>query len=150
MTTKKVFKDVVELLEANKNRKVSSMLEQIYELTKAKTNNKTFHLVDGETEIVYCYYHKQWELVKQTPYGLKASTASGLNTMCKLGVSNWTKQQRSYKKAKDALLLQVAEGSISSEEVGPLLKQLHLDSKLIVAAPEGYDELEDAIIAMSE
>ena len=33
-----------------------------------------------------------------------------LNTMCKVGVACWSKQQRTYSKTKDDLLMQMAEG----------------------------------------
>ena len=108
---KKAFVELVELLEANENKKVSSIMPQILELVTSKAQTKTFITNDkGEVVKVFCYYHKVWEDVSEHEYGAKASSASGLNTMCKVGVSNWTKQQRVAKQAKADLLERVANG----------------------------------------
>ncbi len=74
-----------------------------------------YYGADRNLVAVYCYYHKQWELVKHIEYGQKAGTKTGLNTMCKEGVSAWTKQNRQKSKAKDELLAQYTAGSIDSD-----------------------------------
>ena len=111
--TKKVFVELVELLEANANKKISTIMPQVMELVSSKVMAKTFVLdKDGEVFAIFCYYHKQWELVASTPYGKKASTATGLNSMCKAGTSSWTRQQRQAKMAKATLLDLVATGKV--------------------------------------
>ena len=110
---KKAYLDIVELLQANENKKVSTLLPQILELCEAKVLSKTFEKDDeGVTTKVFCYYHKVWEDVTECEYGAKKGTASGLNTMCKEGVRAWTKAQRDAKKAKEELLSKVASGEI--------------------------------------
>ena len=64
---------------------------------------------------VFCYYHKCWEDIATYTYGPKKSTASGLNTMCKEGVSNWTKQQRVAKQERSELLTKLGSGEVSIE-----------------------------------
>lgn len=139
-TIKKQYTEIFELLQANQNRKVSTLMPELVALMQAKSGGsdigKTF-LKDeeGNTYAVFCYYHKRWELVGDNAiaYGAKANTATGLNTMCKEGVSNWSKQQRLYKKAKDALLEQVADQTITADELPAKLNELEEERKAIVA-----------------
>lgn len=145
--TKKVYVEIVALLEANANKKVSTILPQILELTRAKVAQSTFHKDDeGNVVAVYCYYHKQWELVSEVPYGKKASTASGLNTMCKAGTSQWTKQQRVAKKAKEALLEAVAKGEVEGESITVALEVIEAErAALILGDTPGFETLEECI-----
>lgn len=98
MTIKKQFEALHALLEANKNKKVSTLMPQLIELMETKQLQKTFKTdKDGNVTHVFCYYHKEWEEVALIPYGNKKSSASGLNSMCKEGVKQWTKQQKVLK-----------------------------------------------------
>ena len=142
MNIKKQYEELFALLQANQNRKVSAIMPDLLILMQAKSGGsdigKTFlKNEDGSTYAVYCYYHKRWELVEQVGYGLKANTATGLNTMCKEGVSNWAKQQRTYKKAKDQLLEQVADQTISVDDLPGLLHELDEARKAIVPHSTG-------------
>jgi hypothetical protein len=78
---------------------------------------------EGNTYAVYCYYHKKWELINTAAYGTKTNTATGLNTMCKEGVSSWSKQQRLYKKRNEELLQLVAKGELSAEDLPNLMAE---------------------------
>ena len=111
MAIKKDYQLIVEFLEANQNKKVATILEQLREMC-SQSNTVTFKKDDdGNVTEVFCYYHKQWELVSEHEYGKKASNkATGLNTMCKVGYNQWTKQQSAAKKAKEQLLSRVAAG----------------------------------------
>ena len=117
-TIKKDFVSIVAFLEENKTKKVSTILEELKGMCSKKTNDKTFKVDDkGEVTHVFCYYHKQWEAISEVTYGPKKNTASGLNTMCKEGVSNWTKQQRIAKKAKEELLTKIGLGELLVENL---------------------------------
>lgn len=136
--TKKVFEPLMQLLMDNQHMKVSELMPALAKLMQAKTGGgsdtgKTF-LKDDEGNViaVFCYYHKKWELVEHVPYGKKANTATGLNTMCKEGTSAWSKQQRDFKKAKELLLMQVCEGLLSGEELPEQMELAEEDRKLIV------------------
>ena len=120
MTTmiKKDFVALIAFLEENKTKKVSTILEELKGMCTKKTNDKTFILdSEGNVTSVYCYYHKQWEDVSKVAYGPKKNTASGLNTMCKVGVSNWTKQQRVAKQSKALLLEKLGSGELLIEDL---------------------------------
>ena len=111
MAIKKDYQLIVEFLEANQNKKVATILEQLREMC-SQSNTVTFKKDDeGNVTEVFCYYHKRWELVSEHEYGKKASNkATGLNTMCKVGYNQWTKQQSVAKKAKEQLLSRLANG----------------------------------------
>ena len=111
MAIKKDFQLIVEFLETNQNKKVATILEQLREMCSQR-NTVTFKKdAEGNVTEVFCYYHKRWELVSEHEYGKKASNkATGLNTMCKAGYNQWTKQQSAAKKAKEQLLARVAAG----------------------------------------
>lgn len=133
MNTKKQFEEVVAFLQANSNKKVSTILPDILEMTKAKQQAKNFEVdEEGNVTRVYCYYHKVWEDVSECEYGAKKSSASGLNSMCKVGYNQWSKQQRDFKKAKDALLQQVADGEVEASELNTMLEDLEAERVAIV------------------
>lgn len=127
---KKVYAELVQLLEENKDKKVSTILEQVYVLAEVKQASKNFKVVDGRVTEIYCYYHKVWESVDL--YGTKKNSPSGYNSMCKLGVNNWTKQQREYKKAESELLTKVMSGEISPDQIQAEKERLALEKDRIV------------------
>lgn len=96
---------------------------------------------------VFCYYHKQWELVDHIEYGKKAGTKTGLNTMCKEGVSAWTKNNRTKAKVKDDLLSQFTAGAIDNDTFKASLQAL--DEPAIIE-PHSDEEHSFADIAALE
>lgn len=119
---KKQYEEIYEILEANQNRKVSSIMDLLMPLMLSKGSGsdigKTFLKdAEGDTYAVFCYYHKKWELTKVAEYGSKANTATGMNTMCKEGANQWSKQQRAYKKTQNDLLTLVAANQMSVEDM---------------------------------
>jgi len=152
ITVKKQFEEIYALLEENQNRKVSTMMPQLIELMQKKNNasgaaNTFIKAADGETIIVFCYYHKKWELTSECTYGSKAGTATGLNTMCKEGVSNWTKQQRIKKQAEAGILTKVVAGTLNTEDIPNEQAAIAEESKIIKPRVDGhgYDESEEAL-----
>ena len=147
---KKQFEEVYALLEANSNKKVSTILPQLMELMTKKGGNSTFVTNDhGEVVAIYCYYHKKWELVSECEYGAKKNTATGLNTMCKQGVSAWTRQQRIKKQGEAKLLEKVADGSLDPSLIGDRLAELKAEAEVIEPRDDehGYESSAEAIDA---
>lgn len=137
-TIKKDYVELVKFLEANKGKKVSTILEEVKSMCSKKTNDKTFKVdEEGNVTHVFCYYHKQWEEVGTYEYGPKKSTASKLNTMCKEGVSSWTKQQRIAKKEKEQLLVDLSSEVISVEDL-PRLQQ-EIEDRRTTIIPHSND-----------
>ena len=98
---------------------------------------------EGEVIAIYCYYHKKWELLTKVEYGSKKGTATGYNTMCKEGVSKWTKQQR-VKKAQEAeLLTKLSSGDLKVEDIASEQERILEESKIIQPREDGHGYLED-------
>jgi hypothetical protein len=132
-TIKKDFVELVAFLEANKGKKVSTILEEFTGMCAAKNNAKNFQKdEEGNVTHVFCYYHKQWEAVSDHAYGAKKGTATGLNSMCKEGVNQWSKQQRDAKKSKDELLQSVATGETPADELTTKLEEIEAARNAIV------------------
>jgi len=118
MSIKKSYTDIISFLEANQSKKVSSIMEEVLLMAESKKQSTTsLFNDDGSVFAIFCYYHKQWEIVKDVPYGSKANTATKLNTMCKVGNSKWTKKQRDAKTALANLIDKVAVGDIQPTDI---------------------------------
>jgi hypothetical protein len=122
-TIKKGYTELYNVLIANEDKKVSEILEQLIPIMESQQRDKN-HFEDEHGLWVFCYYHKEWELTSQVEYGKKANTATGLNSMCKVGTNQWTKQQREFKKAKADLLNQVASGELAIEDINDKIEEL--------------------------
>ena len=141
-TIKKDYQAIVAFLEENKTKKVSTILEELKGMCTKKTNDKTFILdSEGNVVSVFCYYHKCWEDVSIYAYGPKKSTASGLNTMCKEGVSKWTKQQRVAKQEGAALLTKLGSGEMVVSELDEA--QAAIEATRIAIVPHSLTLIEE-------
>ena len=146
---------IAEFLEANANKKVSTITDELLQLINAQrlqasaNKKQCYHKdADGNVVAIFCYYHKRWELVEHVPYGAKASTAHGLNTMCKEGTSHWTKQNRVYKETKAALLDRVVDGTLAPEDVKAEQEKAEAAKVAIVPHTDeehSFDTLEEAL-----
>lgn len=128
MAIKKAFITLHALLEANQDKKVKSIMDEAVEIMSAKGAGGAATAVhrdaDGNVVAIMDYYFKVWLPVALVEFGAKANSASGLNTMCKLGTSLWTKQQREFKKGKEDLLTAVQEGNVLPTEIQVELDKL--------------------------
>ena len=150
---KKAFVDVVNFLEENAQKKVASIMPQIIEMCQAKSGGggaggTTFHRnEEGVVVAVKCYYHGLWMSPEVAEFGAKKSSASGLNSMCKEGLSAGTKQERDAKKAKDKLLADVASGEVAADNLAAELQAIE-DARLARAPREdgyGFETLEECL-----
>lgn len=149
MTVKKAYAEIVNLLEANRDVKVSKIIDQVIELASAKvgrTEGSTFVKdAAGQTVAILDYYFKRWmPLVgdKAVEFGAKQKTSTGFNTMCKEGVSAWTKQQREAKNASAELLKKVAAGEIAPSDIASHQAAIEEARKAIVPTELGFDSVE--------
>lgn len=149
MSVKKAYQDIVALLEANRDVKVSKVIDQVIELASAKVGraegNTYVKDAQGNTVAINDYYFKRWmPLVgdKAVEFGAKLKTATGFNTMCKEGVSAWTKQQREAKNANAELLQKVAAGEIQPAEIASHQAAIEEARKAIAPTELGFDSIE--------
>lgn len=155
MTTvavKKCYEEIAELLENSRNKKVNTIMPELLELMKKKNNasglaNTFIKDVDGNPIAIFCYYHKRFELISEVSYGSKKGTATGLNTMCKEGVSNWTKQQRIKKQAEAGLLTKIVNGELTAEDLPTVQAEIAETAKEIKPREDGhgYDDADEAL-----
>ena len=144
MTIKKAYQEIVAVLQANEDAVVSDVLPSIIELASAKTGSgggkaSTFHKdEEGNVVAIFCYYHKLWMDPRVEEFGTKTSSPTGLNNMCKDGVSKWTKQQREAKNAEANLLNQVASGELAVEDIAAAQEEIADAAKAIVPLESGY------------
>ncbi len=143
-TIKKAFVEIVETLQANTNELVGDILPQIIALASAKTGGgggkaTTFHKNDDGVIVgVRCYYHGLWMSPEVVDFGKKASSATGFNSMCKDGVSKWTKQERAAKTAKEELLQNVASGDVEASDLAQVMADIEEAREARVAREDGY------------
>lgn len=159
MTIKKAYTEIISLLEANRECKVKTIIEQAITLASAKSGGgggkaSSFHRDEaGIVQAIFCYYHKVWLSPAVIEFGKKASSATGFNSMCKSGTSLWTKQQRVYKTGKSDLLDQVAKGDVEGTDVPAMLIALEEAKNLIVPIDGdyiGFETLEDCLADLDE
>lgn len=154
MAIKKVFAPVMAILESNMSATVSDVIEQVRAAVSAKTGGGggkalNFHRSeDGTVVAVKCYAFDKWMDPRLVPFGAKANTPTGLNSMCKAGVSVWTQAQSTFKKGKDAVVTKLLANEITSEDAQAEIAALEAAR---VATPElpvdiqGFDTLEDCL-----
>lgn len=117
MAIKKSYTDIVKFLQDNQNKKVSSILDEVYLMAESKKQSTTHLIVNDKVIAIFCYYHKQWEFVDDVEFGSKANTVTKLNTMCKVGNSKWTKKQRDAKTAITKLVDDVSNSIIEPSDI---------------------------------
>jgi len=153
-TIKKAYQPIISLLEANPDEQVCNILVQAIALASAKTGGgggkATAHHrdEDGNVTAIHCFYHKTWMDPSVVEFGKKASSATGLNSMCKEGVSKWTKQQRAYKQGKESLLEAVASGDLLAEDVPSALEELNTLRQVITPLEgdyQGFETLDECL-----
>lgn len=157
MAIKKAYAEIVTFLEENADKKVKSILEDVRAMASAKVareGGSTFlKNASGETVAVLDYYFKRWmPLVgdKAVEFGAKKSTATGVNTMCKAGVSAWTKQQREAKQANDKLLADVSAGNVQPSEIPAKQAEIETARKAIVETDLGFATKEEVLTYLQE
>lgn len=157
MKVKKVFVPIMALLasamEANAKVKVADIFADIEELVKARVGEggggraTTFHKDDaGVVTAIRCFYFGKWFDPRVVETGVKANTPSGYNSMCKVGLNAWTKQQREAKAAKDTLLEEVIAGTTEQSQLGTRMQEIEDARNAIIATDLPlYDSLEDLL-----
>lgn len=158
MTIKKAYQPIMDLLNANPDKKVSKILEAAIALCSAKTSRASgvsSFIADasGATVAIFDYYFKRWmPLVGENAveFGAKKNTTTGFNPMSKEGVSNWTKQQRVAKTAQTELLTRVAAGEVAPTDIGDVQATIEAERKAIAETESGFATKEEVIAYLNE
>ncbi len=156
MSVKKAFQPLHTFLLANLESKVGDIMEEITDFASAKGaggGSASHRNEDGEVVAILDYYFKKWLPVQFVEFGAKANSNTGLNTMCKLGVSHWTKAQRTYKLGKEQLLDDVAAQIVEPTEIQEKLDGLEAARTEVVDYPVpqlAFNSLEDLLAAKTK
>lgn len=149
---KKAYQPIIDLLNANKDQKVSKIFDQVLEIASAKTSrsdgNTFIKDAKGNTVAILDYYFKRWmPLVgdKKVEFGAKVKTSTGFNTMCKEGVSAWTKQQREAKNAGSQLLKDVSAGTTKPSDIAAKQAEIESARKAIAPTELGFATLDEVM-----
>jgi len=147
-TIKKAYQAIVSVLttavEADENATIASVLDEVTTLAAAKTGSgggkaTAFHRDEnGEVVAIKCYYHKLWMDPRVVEFGKKATSPTGMNNMCKEGVSNWTKQQRDVKTQEADLLGRVTSGDLAVEDIPAEQERIAEEAKVVNPREDGY------------
>lgn len=141
MAVKKQFQDLVNLLEASADKKVKSIMDEVLALVETKSRggsaNTAHRDEDGNLVAIFDYYFKQWMPISHIEFGAKASSNTGFNSMCKEGVSNWTRQQNAAKKAEGKLLDDAIAGDVAPDQMGEIKAQIEVDRIAIISHSTG-------------
>lgn len=155
MAIKKAYEDLVNFLNENQDKKVKSILPNVLEMCSAKGaggSATTFVRDDnGKVAAIRCSYYGKWMPLSHVSFGKKAGSASGFNSMSTEGTNNYSKQQRQYKQAKEALLDQVASGDLPAEQVSAELAKLEEARTAVIPRKDGigFETSEEALAADS-
>lgn len=156
---KKAYAAIVEFLEQNVEATVSEVIENVREMAAAKTGSgggkaTTFHRDEatGEVVAIKCYYHGLWMDPRVADFGVKKTSASGFNSMCKDGSSKWNKQQAAVKKADAEILGRVADGTLRPDRIAAEQEKIKVEAKKVVPREDGYGfaTLEECIADSAE
>ncbi len=157
---KKTFQSLVDLLEANKTRAVSTILEQVYELASAKNKGtgeprEIPYLLDATQKpiAILCWYYKKWmPLVgdKAVKFGIKVSTKTGYNTMSLDGSNLWSKQNLAFKKAGLNLLDRLTNGDIKISSIPEERKKIAEAKSKIEKTEHGFDTKEQLLAYLKQ
>lgn len=161
MTIKKAFQSVIAFLESNKDARVSKVLDQVKEMCSAKqgggTTARSFYKVGEAVVAARCGFFELWFDPTVVEFGKKAGTASGLNSMCKLGVNEWTSRNNAHKKGREEAFSQFTDNKITAEEFQTKLREIDAAKDAEKTLPEGvvgYATLDELLaakgIAMTE
>lgn len=143
-TIKKAYQAIVSTLEENATATVADVLPLIIELASAKTGSgggkaSNFHKDEnGVVVAIKCYYHKLWMDPREVDFGQKQNSPSGFNSMCKDGVSKWTKQKAEAKKAEAGLLQLVASGELDPSDIPAEIEAITETAARIEPREDGY------------
>ena len=157
---KKAYQSIIAHLEANKDKRVRDVLADVIEMASAKQGGgggvkSFFKNAKDEVVAIRCGFFELWFPVTgegAVEFGAKASSASGFNTMCKAGVSAWTKGNVDYKKGRNDLLDAMADAEntdVTADNLAEKLQELETAKSSRPDAPAvGYESLELCLAAM--
>lgn len=152
MNVKKAYVELVEFLEQNSDKKVKSILDEVKEMCAARSAGgvatASHKDEQGNVVAIRCGYFEKWFPVSHVEFGKKEGSATGYNSMCKEGANAFSKGQRDFRAAKEALLERVAAGEVQPSDIAKELEALEaarLTRPAFSIEGMGWDDLEECL-----
>lgn len=154
---KKAYVNIVAFLQENKDKKVSTVLDQVVEMCQAKSAGgvatASHRDANGNVVAVRCNYFGLWFPTSHVDFGQKQGSATGLNSMCKEGANAFSLAQRTFKKGKEALLDKLSAGELAPADIAGELEKL--EAARVRPVPfsipgMGWEKLEDCLAQTPE
>ncbi len=142
--------NIINFLRAHKSERVEDILEKVIDLASSNSNGLgKAYIKDSDGPIaVKCGYFKRWMPLVGTravEFGIKKSSLSGLNSICKEGSSHWTKQNSTAKNSMNDLLSNVENGSLAAENISAEREKIETARLKIEPTESGFETKEEVI-----
>jgi len=158
-TVKKSFLPLVTMLQGvvaeNPKARIADVMEKVIELSSPKSRSKSdgngsvstmIKDAEGNVVAIHDYYFKRWmPLIGEAAvaFGKKASSASGLASMCNEGTSLWTKQQREAKNALADILVRIEKGELQIADISAEKEAIEATRTAIADTELGFATAEE-------
>ncbi len=148
---KKVFLPIFAILEGHQEHKVKSiMTELLAEMSKASTSpSNGAHCIFGEDGAVLAVkdnYFQRWmplvgdDAVEFTP---RATAISGVNSVCKVGAAQMSRQNTIARKALANLLVDLESGKLAIEDIADAKVDIAYAKDLVTPTSLGFETKEE-------
>ena len=143
---KKHFQPIIDFLENNLEATVTQIIDSIRDLAKSNPGGgggtraapSVIRDKSGVVIAVLCSYHKLWELVDKVEYGVKKSSGTGLNVMCKEGGANQSKQATAARNATAAIVTDLQSSKIALSDIPTVQVAIEKNRVAIVPREDGH------------
>ena len=147
---RKKYEEIISILENNKDKKVSELLDEIRPMVLTKPGGKTPNYklnAEGEMIAIFCSYHKKWEDPRIVVFGKKSTSKSGFTSYCLEGMNHWAIQRKEYKKGVIKILDMTIEKKWSAEHAAKERESLEKKKAFSHKREDGYgfEKLEDCL-----
>lgn len=151
MAIKKIYEEVVKLLEANPDKKIKDILDEVISLCEAKrARGGITYIKDtkGTVVAILDYYYKRWMPTvgpKSVEFGVKESSSTGLNPSCKDGASLWTKQNRQMNNELKGILGLVKAKKLKIEDIDKEEARIKKKYTVIAETELGFETRDEVV-----
>lgn len=147
---KKGLIELVKLVEARKGKIIDDKFIEDFRYYCVSKKKSSVILLDNDNIVgKFCWYHKKWELFKDNEFGIKSGDPSGFNSMCKSGVSSWTRSQLAIKKLDAEALKKVKSGKLKINDIEKFVNN-ETEKLKVIEYPDKYKGYDDKVKALKE
>lgn len=149
---KVAFHGIITHLLDHPDHKVKSITADAIKMCSAKqrTPRVLTHIrnVAGEVVGIKDLYFGRWmPLVgdKAVEFGVKTGSSTGMNPMCKLGLSQWSKQQSKARNDSLAILEDLKNGSLELKDIPKREAEIEAEKNAVIETEMGFETKEELV-----